>query len=95
VYKLRLEPKNLARLPAHQRPCHQSPSQDSDVEAAAACECAPSLHDHWMSPANCETGPAQKAAVRIPWGTAMPPLSDEKASHCERDLGEGLSKLSG
>jgi hypothetical protein len=53
------------------------------VEAAATCE--------WVSPVNYETGPALKAAVRIPWGTATPPSLAEKTSHGEQDLGEGLS----
>jgi hypothetical protein len=32
-----------------------------------------------------------KAAVRIPWGTDVPPSLAEKTLHGEQDLGEGLS----
>jgi hypothetical protein len=62
-----------------------------DVEAAAACEHAPSPDDQWVKPVNCETGRALKATVRIPWGADRPPPLAEKTSHSERDLGKGLS----
>jgi hypothetical protein len=88
-------PINLTHLPARWRPCRQSPSRDSDIEAATACQSAPSSDNHWVSPVNRETAPALKVTVRIPWGTAMPPSLAEKSSHSERDLGEGLSKLTG